>query len=689
MSTTTLPPPQANGQQGQQPGQQSLTAAALSGNQTAATITADLWHGISIPIIGVAAEVNMGKTLFGLTIDPTTRVPGVAPRTVCWDGEGSSDSYESSLNFDRRDLGRIMAEWMQKHNKKSYSLEDLFSVWYENLLAIKPGQFDVGFVDTIRDIEAGLVEWVRKRPAEFGCTAAEFNKAASMFLWPAVKTKWKQILFVDCRLRFKTFCFSVHLKNEWKGQKKTENRIPEGLDVLSKLATLYLELDRTPDAKSKTAPRVPSAIVVKERLVKFGESEDDDKPILPPRLPKATPAEIRKYILNPPDYNKLKKDEQLPEHIVTDDDRLAMHVQIAEANRATAEFQSTVELTRMDQMKAAAASAYGANPPPAPAVSAAPASPSAPASPATAEATATAANVHQQPPQSPPPQQQQGPAGSATEPIPPDSAAQIRTLFPQVCTAHYDDFAAIMLTETSNRTTKIDELTSAEADGVLSQLHKLNFAKRDAEAKANLTATSDPDPTVRLATTMILPEQDALIRQLLPLAFDATDTSSGDPFADFAAELAKAGVQKIHELSESRAFGIIVWLKDRAKHRGVNLAECGIDDKTSGGPSVPPQAAASPPTATATATAIPAASDDPALAASPDSPGTFTQDQRERISALAQKANWSHDQQTAWLNKHKCNAFRSLSFNQAAKLEKELQDALESFAGSGSGVPGN
>jgi hypothetical protein len=50
------------------------------------------------------------------------------------------------------------------------------------------------------------------------------------------------------------------------------------IDVLEKLCTVHLELDRSPKAKGKEAPRLPSAIVKKERLVRFGTNGHDDHP---------------------------------------------------------------------------------------------------------------------------------------------------------------------------------------------------------------------------------------------------------------------------------------------------------------------------------------------------------------------------------------------------------------------------
>lgn len=329
-----------------------------------------LWHDCKIPIILFSGEVNSGKTIAALTIDPNCRVAGTPPTTICWDQEGSASSYEGSLNFNWRDIRAATAEGVHLKTHRSNATDpkwrkiileradvndspsaSMFRAWYLDLLAIERGQYRVGICDTFTPLQDGLVEWLRQHPEAFGRTSAQYDKAASMFLWPDVKAVLSYILATDCRLRFETFVMNVHLKNEWQHGGKTGNRIAEGLDVLSKLATLHIELDRTPPAKCKEAPRVPSGIVRKERLIRFGQTPDEDLPILPPRLERATPDAIRQYILNPPDFAKLKPGERMTEQSLSDDDKLLIQADIARNNAEAAQ----AELSRVDRMKAAAA----------------------------------------------------------------------------------------------------------------------------------------------------------------------------------------------------------------------------------------------------------------------------------------------------------------------------------------------
>lgn len=326
-----------------------------------------LWSGMRIPIVMVSGPVNSGKTLFGLTIDPNCRKAAteVQPTTLVYDQEGSAEPYVGGLNFEWKDTRAAVAaglhqaklpadpldaRWL-KILKESADCNDspaaaMFRAWYLSLLQIPAGKYDVGVCDTFTPLQDGMVDWLRRHPEAFGRTVNEYTKASSMFLWPDAKAMLSHILTVDCRLRFQTFVLNVHLKNEWAGGAKTGKQVAEGLDVLEKLATLHLEFDRAPKEKGKEAPRVPAAIVKKERLVRFSP-DGNDLPILPPRIPECTPDTIRRYIASPPDYGKLAAGERLPDQSMNDDEKLRLQAAIAENNRAAEESKlSALELAR-------------------------------------------------------------------------------------------------------------------------------------------------------------------------------------------------------------------------------------------------------------------------------------------------------------------------------------------------------
>jgi len=418
-----------------------------------------LW-GINIPIIMVSGKVNDGKTLFALTIDPNCRKPKseAKPTTLVYDQEGSADSYKDSLNFEHKDTRAAVAagvhreviapadgdpRWVQilkqKADVNDSPAASMFRAWYLSLLDVEPRQYTVGVCDTFTPLQEGLIDWLRRHPEAFGRTANEYGKASSMFLWPDVKNMLAHILAVDCRLRFETFVINLHLKNEWSDGRKTGNKIAEGLDVLEKLATLHLELDRTPKEKGKEAPRVPAAILKKERLVKFGATPEEDQPILPPRLPVCSPDAIRKYIASPPDFAKLSVAERLPDSSLTDDQKLLIQQDVAR-NNAEAE---AIKLSALDLARAAAARPE----------------PTAKAHTAAAESTPAATQ----------PQQPAGPT-FATTGQQQEMMGLLKELFASGAEAQAWMAAKYGLNNPAG-------LTTADADGVLAELHKMKAAK--------------------------------------------------------------------------------------------------------------------------------------------------------------------------------------------------------------------
>lgn len=292
-----------------------------------------LWNGRKIPYIRVSGPVNSGKSLFGASIDDNVFDPTAETTTVAWDLEGSLEPYEDQLNFERRDL---LAMVRKRVNGGAYKPIDVYTAWVEDLMTLPLGKYVVGIVDPFTDVETGLVEWVRANPGKFGRTATQYSSASSMFLWPDVKAWAKQLLMAQLRPRFQTFVTAHHLKAKWEGQRKTNETVAEGLDVLEKLASLHIELDRTPLAKGQKAPRIPRGEVKKQRIIQIG-GLGEMLPVLPPVIPQCTPNAIRQYILHPADYDNLKPEEQALDHSMTADQKLMIQAAIAEANRDSAQ----------------------------------------------------------------------------------------------------------------------------------------------------------------------------------------------------------------------------------------------------------------------------------------------------------------------------------------------------------------
>ena len=295
--------------------------------------TQPLWPQ-PIEIIGLTGEYASGKTLFGLTIDPK--------HTLVFDTEKSTGTY-SGLGFTRVDLP---AE-MQRAFPKGYKPIDTFQWWWNYVKALPPGKYRVIGLDTASEIESGLADWVSANPTYFGRTAAQYVKMSGV-MWGDVKELWKAILS-DLAARCETFYFTTHLTNVWAGDKPLPGkRKAKGKETLMELASLYLHMERKPDAQGNR-PAKPAAIVLKTRLAHTVLRDDGEiqiLPILPPRLPAATPAAIRQYMNTPPDYSALKPEEQAPEHAMTEDERALLALSTAEAERDAAAYR--LEMTRVE-----------------------------------------------------------------------------------------------------------------------------------------------------------------------------------------------------------------------------------------------------------------------------------------------------------------------------------------------------
>src|ERR1035438_6087571 len=153
-----------------------------------------------IEIIGVTGEYASGKTLFAVTIDPKN--------TRLYDTEKGSGSYEQ-LGINRVSVQDEMA----KIKPNGYKPFDVFVWFWNDIKQIPKGKYSVIGIDTISEIEDGLVEWVDKNPGYFNHTAGQYMKMSGI-KWGDVKTLWKSILS-DLSSKCQTFVFCAHMSNVW------------------------------------------------------------------------------------------------------------------------------------------------------------------------------------------------------------------------------------------------------------------------------------------------------------------------------------------------------------------------------------------------------------------------------------------------------------------------------------------
>lgn len=284
---------------------------------TAATAATkkELWAGKTIPFLGITGGHNSGKTLFVLSVAPE--------ESLVIDVEESSVTYELKV-------GRRVSITQMLRKLTNPKPVDRWLAFRDAVEKYGP-QHRVLIVDPISDVESGLTTWVESNPTEFGHTANQYKQASGL-MWGDLKDYWKLWLSTvapNCEC----FCWTVHLGQVFgadgkpiKGKTK-----PKGKSTLMELASLYLHLERKAN-ETGVVPGIPSGAVIKTRLANMEFDDEGDLqpvPLLPPYMKQCTPKIIRKYILNPPDLKKLKAHERIPQDVITEDDRLAMQLDLA------------------------------------------------------------------------------------------------------------------------------------------------------------------------------------------------------------------------------------------------------------------------------------------------------------------------------------------------------------------------
>lgn len=296
-----------------------------------------LWLDQEIPILGVSGGFDSGKTTFLLSI------AGPTGKTLVYDLEMSSATYQKWYpNMTRVDLPALAAA----KYPNGYTEKQLFEIWRNHLRTVKAGEYDVIAVDTLDALETGLEETIAANHKAYGSKSEESLYSHGK-IWRLLRTEWNRILLGEIAAKCTTFAFSAHLKTVWKNNQPTREKTPAGKDVLMKLASLYLILERNV-AKGQL---IPSAIVHKSRLQTMVGGKLQQ--LLPPRLPEGTPDMIRKYIKNPPNIRQLSDNEVINERPMTADERLLLETEIADARQATAEAeaQAAASLERVEEIR--------------------------------------------------------------------------------------------------------------------------------------------------------------------------------------------------------------------------------------------------------------------------------------------------------------------------------------------------
>ena len=311
-----------------------------------------IWeNNVQIDVLGVTGENWTGKTLFVTSIDPGN--------TLHYDFELSGGTY----TFGQR--VNVPGVMLASH-QTGYRPVDVFRWWLDDIRKIKPGTWSVIAVDTISDIETGMVEHVKSLHKDYGFKTEDAFTSMGGVFWGSVKEYWKMVLS-DLASRCQTFAFTSHLRAVYKNNRATSELAPKGKETLMDLCSLYLWLDRP----EKNSSKPPSGTIMKSRLATTERGEGRSvviRPLLPDRIEKCTPDEIRRYILNPPNWDNLLESEKVTKKEMTAEDRLLIEADIAADNRVAAEsalsrLDRQVELREEGRMKGRKREASNDTPP--------------------------------------------------------------------------------------------------------------------------------------------------------------------------------------------------------------------------------------------------------------------------------------------------------------------------------------
>lgn len=284
-------------------------------------VAGPLWGGHKIPVLGVCGEIGQGKTTFLLDI-------------AC-----GPVSYV--------DLPSKMIET----HANGWKPIDVFLKFLGIIRTVPPGRFRVIALDVSEEIESGIADWVWENPLHFNHTKNQYMKMAAVYQGDV--SSYCKMLFTEIASKCETFAFANHVGLVFdRDGKATGEKKNKGRPVFKQLAALYLKLAREKDAAGNMAAKPSGSVDLadggKARLRTRVNGEW--VPILPPRLPVATPDAIRAYIANPPNYAALRPEERNPEHQLTEEQRAQLRIRVAQA-------EGEAERLRIERLQAERAQA--------------------------------------------------------------------------------------------------------------------------------------------------------------------------------------------------------------------------------------------------------------------------------------------------------------------------------------------
>lgn len=297
-----------------------------------------LFGKLPLRIIEVTGPKGSGKTTFMLGLHPYAKHMDGPPKILCFDDEMGASLYSHIYNYD-------LVDFHMDPRFSGKSLADKWAAFVELWKGVKPGEYDVCALDTIWFLEQCLDAWVEANPGEFDKTAGQYKKM------PAIKgADLKGYLHVfimqEILTKVEVLAYSAHERSVWKNDKPTREVRPYGKSTWQQLAHLVLRLDRSIPPGKTSADPVPRATVLSTRL-----RSATGQPVLPPAFREATGDTIRKFIENPSNWKKLKKDEVIPVHTLSEEEKQEREAELLDKQLEVAEAQKQVIAMRQEQQR--------------------------------------------------------------------------------------------------------------------------------------------------------------------------------------------------------------------------------------------------------------------------------------------------------------------------------------------------
>lgn len=190
-------------------------------------------------LIHITGAYNAGKTTLAITYDPL--------HTVMFDFERSAEGFVCELPVG-------------KYYDMAGNGVALYNAVTNAFNSVPAGQFSVAIIDNISPLEQAIVAYVEQNPRQFGLTPGQVEKSNQLIYGPA-RQEFRRLLDVLHRAGCRTIIVTSQLQEKYlMAGRPSGIMYPRSMNTLAPLSSLTLWL------RPRPASRVPSALVVKDRL---------------------------------------------------------------------------------------------------------------------------------------------------------------------------------------------------------------------------------------------------------------------------------------------------------------------------------------------------------------------------------------------------------------------------------------